>query len=99
MTGPPDVPTRAQLRALRQLARGLTCAATARELGVKTSTVKKQLKLLYRRVGVVSMGQAIAVGYERGWLVRADPDDCCREYLARWLREQADAVQPDEAGA
>jgi DNA-binding CsgD family transcriptional regulator len=60
--------TRRELDALKQLARGLSYAQAARELGCSTSTVRSLLHTAYKRLGVSTIVQALAVCTDVGWL-------------------------------
>jgi DNA-binding CsgD family transcriptional regulator len=57
-----------ELQALRLMATGLTYAGAARESCRSTSTIRSLLHTAYRRLGVTSIAQALAVCTHAGWL-------------------------------
>jgi DNA-binding CsgD family transcriptional regulator len=62
------LPTRAEQRALEQLARDLTFKEVADELHGSIHTVKSPARRLYRRLGVNSQQAAVEAACERGLL-------------------------------
>lgn len=61
-----------ELAVLRALEGTSSVSAMAAELVVSTNTVKTQLRSVYRKLGVTSRDEAIAVAYERHLLVLRD---------------------------
>lgn len=61
-------PTPTELRVLEMLSGDLTLQAIAGELYVSIHTVKSHTQRLYRRLGVRTRADAVAVAYERGLL-------------------------------
>jgi DNA-binding CsgD family transcriptional regulator len=57
-----------ELQTLRQMARGLSYAEAAREAHRSHSTVRSLLHTAYRRLGVSTSAQALAVCWDAGWL-------------------------------
>ena len=53
--------TRAQARVAMKIASGATPAACARQLGVKISTVRSHLNVVYRKTGALSQAQLVRV--------------------------------------
>lgn len=66
-------PVGRQRQVLAGLARGLGAAGIAAELGLSPETVREYLKDVYAQLGVHTSGQAVAVGFVRGW-VALGPD-------------------------
>lgn len=64
----PDSLTGAQLLIVRRLARGLSTAETAADLGIKKNTVRVQLNFVYRTLGISHRGELIlwAVAHRLG---------------------------------
>jgi putative nucleotidyltransferase with HDIG domain len=60
--------SKAELVALRGLARGHTYKELAAELGRSTSTIRSQLHNSYKKLGVRDRAQAVLLAAERGWL-------------------------------
>jgi putative nucleotidyltransferase with HDIG domain len=60
--------SRAELVALRGLARGHTYKELAAELGRATSTIRTQLHNSYKKLGVRDRAQAVLMASDRGWL-------------------------------
>jgi putative nucleotidyltransferase with HDIG domain len=60
--------SKAELVALRGLARGNTYKELAAELGRSTSTIRTQLHNSYKKLGVRDRAQAVLLASERGWL-------------------------------
>ena len=57
-----------QQEALQGLAEGKVYGEIARDLGVKTSTVRTHLHSVYRTLDVTDRAQAVLMATERGWL-------------------------------
>jgi DNA-binding CsgD family transcriptional regulator len=57
-----------ELQTIKALGRGLTHAQAAEEYGCRTSTVRTLLSFAYRRLGVSTIAQALAVCTRVGWL-------------------------------
>lgn len=67
-----DSLTRAEMRVLALLGRGLTSKQIARELTVTLLTVKNHLYTMYMKLGVASRTEAVVSGIERGLI---SPED------------------------
>jgi DNA-binding CsgD family transcriptional regulator len=63
-----------ELQTLRQMARGLTYGQAAIESRRKVSTVRTHLHNAYRRLGVATIAQALALCTHIGWLDRVADD-------------------------
>jgi DNA-binding CsgD family transcriptional regulator len=67
---PPDADrlTPAQQRVLELMAEGLNDDAIARRAGISTTTVRRHIAVIMRRLGVVSRFAAGAAAHRRGWI-------------------------------
>lgn len=71
---PATLLTERELAVLHGLLRTPSTASIADELMVSVNTVKTQLKSLYRKLGVSSRDEAIAVALDRHLMIDPDPD-------------------------
>jgi DNA-binding CsgD family transcriptional regulator len=62
------VPTPKQLAVLRGIARGLTSAEIAVELGITPHTARTHAYFLQKRMGARNRAHAVALGYDWGLL-------------------------------
>lgn len=65
---PQPVGAARQRQVLAGLARGLGAAEIAGELGLSAQTVRTYIKDVYEALGAHTSGQAVAVGFARGWI-------------------------------
>ena len=72
VTAPTDLTAR-EMQVLRLMAKGLGGHQIAAELGVKFATVAKIRFAMYPKLGARNAAHAVAIGYQRGFLV-ADAD-------------------------
>ena len=69
MNGYPLGFTSKHLKILQLTAKGLDQYAIAKEMCLAVGTIKRYRTTMLKLLKVTSSAQAVAIGYERGWLV------------------------------
>ncbi|MEV6791320.1 helix-turn-helix transcriptional regulator [Streptomyces sp. NPDC051320] len=64
--------TRSELPILLDVAHGHTARRSAEHRGLSPHTVKQHRRNIYRRLGVVTAAQAVAVAMKHGWITHQD---------------------------
>jgi DNA-binding CsgD family transcriptional regulator len=68
-----EEPTPRELELLVLMSRGAGYAESGVALGITVNSVRTFVFRLFRRIGAHDAHHAVRIGFERGWLVAADP--------------------------